>query len=149
MRSAASRVSASPITPGISLSCLIAKTTNRLNLISGIMPLFPPSAVRRLPRGLPKSIRPCGDCKCGVKLAEYHVGAHLLLCLADAEIRTGAAASQRGSFQPSLLSLKCRSESWDSRAKLMPLRISYETGANATGTGATYQSGCSTSGKSR
>ena len=41
-----------------------------------------------------------------------------MLCLADAEIRTGAAASQRGSCQPSLLSLKCRSESWDSRAKL-------------------------------
>jgi hypothetical protein len=83
------------------------------------------------------------------KAARYDVGLRGLLCLADAEIRTGAAASHRGSFQPPLLSLKCRSESWDSRSKPVPVPRSYAHGVSATGTGATYQSGCSTSGKSR
>jgi hypothetical protein len=45
------------------------------------------------PEGYQKSIRLCSDCNCGVELAEYHVGLHLLLCLADAEIRVGAAGN--------------------------------------------------------
>jgi hypothetical protein len=53
----------------------------------------------------------------------------LLLCLSDAEIRTGAAASQRASLQPSLLSSKCKFDSCDSRSKPGPIPRSYADGA--------------------
>ena len=86
----------------------------------------------------------------GVKPAEYDVDAALLLCLADAEIRNGAAAGNH--FTPltlPLLSLKCKSDTWDSRSKPVPIPPRYAHGASATGTVATYQNGCSTCGESR
>ena len=73
----------------------------------------------------------------------------LLLCLVDAEIRTGAAGNRPATLLLSLLSSKCRFTSWDSRSKPAPAPGSYVRGASATGTDVTYQSGCSTSGKSR
>jgi hypothetical protein len=88
------------------------------------------------------------------KLAEYHLWAwrkdlSIQAGLANAEIRTGAAASQRGSPEPSLLSLRCKFDCWDSASKLMPLPRSYGAGASATEIGATFRSGCLTCGKSR
>jgi hypothetical protein len=95
------------------------------------------------------ALRPCSDRDCGVELAEYHVGDPHLLCLADAEIRPGAAGNGPASLPLPLLSSKCKFDSCDSRNKPVPTPGSYAHGASATGTGATYQSGCSTSGNSR
>jgi hypothetical protein len=48
-----------------------------------------------------------------------------------------------------LLSLKCKFDCWDSQSKPVPIPRNYARGASAIGIGATYQSGCSTSGKFR
>jgi hypothetical protein len=74
----------------------------------------------------------------------------LLLCLGDAEIRTGPAAGNHSNpVALPLLSSKCKFDSCDSRRKPVPVPRSYARGASAIGIDATYQSGCSTSGKFR
>jgi hypothetical protein len=83
-----------------------------------------------------------------VKAAEYHVGPHILLCLADAEIRHGAAEGNRFKpLRPSQLSSKSKFESCDSPSKPASAPRNYGRGASATGTGAISQNGCSRSGE--
>src|SRR5713226_9512554 len=89
---------------------------------------------------------------CRLELAEYHLWAwrnhsSIQVGLADAEIRTGDG--QVSPLQLSLLSLKCKFDSWASACKRMPIQRSYAHGASATEIGTMFPNGCLTCGESR
>jgi hypothetical protein len=88
------------------------------------------------------------------ELSEYHLWAwrkHLSVQVgvANAGIRTGAEGNRSTPLPRPLLSSKCKFGSWDSRSKPVRTRGNCASGASRTETGATYQSGCSTSGELR
>ena len=81
---------------------------------------------------------------------EYHLWPwrkHSLRQGADAATRTGNGRLSPLPFSP--LNSRSRFNSWDSRSKPAPLRLSYATGASATEIVAIYRNGCSVCGESR
>ena len=108
--------------------------------------MSPPRATRQL------SGSEC-DCNRGVKpasiISAWRTQLSIQAGLANAGIRTRPADNRPASLPLQPLSSKCKFASCDLRRKPVPLPRSCAHGASATGTGATYQSGCSTSGESR
>jgi len=91
-----------------------------------------------------------GDCKGAAMPGEYHLWPWRKQPPrqgADAETQTGDGRLSPLQFLP--LSSRSKFNSWDSRSKPAPLRLSYETGASTTEIGAISRSGCSVRGASR
>src|SRR5260370_37910727 len=67
----------------------------------------------------------------------------VLLCLRDAEIRTGAAGNRPATLPLPLLSSKGNYESWASRTRPVPVRFNYRRGVHKTRIATTSRPGCS------